>query len=65
MFVHQILEKVYQYLFKNPTLYLKNRIAHTTEDEILRIIFSLDDSNSTGPSSIPVRLLKIAAHYVS
>ena len=51
--------------FKNPTAYLKNRIiAHTTEDEILKIILSLDESKSTGPSSIPVRLLKIAASYI-
>ena len=55
--------------FKNPTSYLKNRIildyiiAHTTEDEILKIILSLDESKSTGPSSIPVRLLKIGAPY--
>ena len=49
--------------FKNPTSYLKNRItldfmiAHTTEDEILKMILALDESKSTGPSSIPVRLL--------
>ena len=55
---------------KNPTTYLKNRIpldfiiAHTTEDEILKIILSLDESKSTGPSSIPVRLLKTAAPYI-
>ena len=55
--------------FKNPTPYLKNRItldfiiAHTTEDEILKIILSLDESKSTGPSIIPVRLLRNAAPY--
>ena len=48
--------------FKNPTTYLKNRIpldfiiVHTTEDEILKFILSLE-SKSTCPSSIPVKLL--------
>ena len=56
--------------FKNPTTYLKNRIlldfiiAHTTENEILNIILSLDESNSTSPSSIPVRLFKTAAPFI-
>ena len=56
--------------FKKPATYLKNRIpldfiiAHTSDDEILKIILSLDESKSTGPSSIPVRLLKTAAPYI-
>ena len=49
--------------FKKPATYLKNRIpldfiiAHTSDDEILKIILSLDESKFTGPSSIPVRLM--------
>ena len=54
--------------FQNPTSYLKKNIdfiiAHTTEDELLKIILSLDESKYTGPSSIPVRLLMIAAPYI-
>ena len=30
----------------------------------MKIILSLDESKSTGPSSIPVRILKIAAPYI-
>ena len=53
--------------FVNPTSYLKNRIPSdflTSNDEILDIILSLDDKKSSGPSSIPIKLLKIAAPYV-
>ena len=56
--------------FKKPATYLKNRIpldfiiSHTSDDEILKIILSLDESKSTGPSSISVRLLKTAAPYI-
>ena len=51
---------------KCPTAYLKNRIntdfiiAHTSNDELMKIILLLDEKKSTGPSSIPVKLLKIA-----
>ena len=34
--------------------------AHTSNDELMNIILSLDEKKSTGPSSIPVKLLKIA-----
>ena len=53
--------------FKRPSSYLKNRInfdfviALTSEDEILKIIQSLDDSKSSGPSNIPIKLLTISA----
>ena len=56
--------------FKKPATHLKNRIpldfiiAHTSDDEILKIILSLDESKSNGPSSIPGRLLKTAAPYI-
>ena len=56
---------------KSPTSYLRNRIslgfiiAYASEDEILKIIISLDDSKSSDPSSIPIRLLKIAGPYIS
>ena len=57
--------------FKTPSSYLKNRInfdfviALTSEDEILKIIQSLDDSKSSGPSSIPIKLLKIPAQCLT
>ena len=51
---------------KCPTSYLKNRIntgfiiVHTLNEELMNIIPSLDGNKSSGPSSIPVKLLKIA-----
>ncbi len=54
---------------KCPSLYLKNRnqfemiIAHISEQEILDII-NLLANKSSGPASIPLRLLKIAADLV-
>ena len=53
----------------SPSMYLKNRnqldliIAHISEDEILDIINSLSNK-STGPASIPLRLLKIVADLI-
>ena len=53
----------------SPSSYLKNRnqfdmiIAHISEDEILDIINSLSNK-STGPASIPLRLLKIVADLI-
>ena len=47
-----------------PNLYLKNRIqvnfliAHISNDEVLTIIKTLDNK-STGPQSIPIKLLKL------
>ena len=55
---------------KNHTSYLKNRkqldfiISHTSEDEILKIIHRLNDNKSTGPSSTPIKLLKLSAPYI-
>ena len=51
---------------KCPTPYLKNRIntdfiiAHTSNEELMNIILLLDEKKSSGPSSMPVKLLKIA-----
>ena len=48
------------------TSYLKNIIntdfiiAHTSNEELMNIILTLDGNKSSGPSSIPVKLLKIA-----
>ena len=53
----------------SPTMYLKNRnqfdliVAHISEEEILDIINSLSNK-STGPASIPLRLLKIVADLI-
>ena len=49
-----------------PRSYLKNKIdanfiiAQTTNEELMNIILLLDENKSSGPSSIPVNLLKIA-----
>ena len=40
-------------------------IALTSEDEILKIIQFLDDSKCSGPSSIPIKLLKISAQCLT
>ena len=64
-------EKTIPKPFKSPTTYLKNRtsldfiIAYAPKDEILKIILSLDESKSPGPSNIPIKLLKIAAPYTT
>ena len=56
--------------FKNATSYLNNRIinnfeiSHIANDEIFKIIYSLDDNKSSGPSSIPIKLLKMAAPII-
>ena len=36
----------------------------TTNEEVQKIMFSLDDSKSSGPLSIPIKLLKIAAPVI-
>ena len=49
---------------RNPSLYLKNRVTNsflispTSTDEIENLIKDLDDSKSTGPCSIPTKILK-------
>ena len=55
---------------RSPTYYTRNRsqidfiIAHASEDEILKIILSLEENKAIGPSSIPIKLLHIAAPYI-
>ena len=39
-------------------------IAHTNEDEILKIVLSIDEHKAIGPSSIPIKLLHIAIPYI-
>ena len=54
-----------------PVHYLKDRvdtnfdILPTNNNEVIKIIAHLDDTKSTGPSSIPVNLLKIAAPIIT
>ena len=58
-------------ILRNPNVYLPLRIAysislyHSTLKEISEIISSLDDSKSSGPSSISIKLLKIANEHIS
>ena len=53
----------------SPAIFLKNRnqfnliIAHISEEEVLKIIESLPNK-STGPFSIPLRLLKVIADII-
>ena len=50
-----------------PSFYLKQRVERsfeilpTTNAEVMTLILQLDDSKSSGPSSIPTKILKIAA----
>ena len=56
---------------KSPLDYLKNRNTNSffvipiTHDEIEDIILSLKNGKSTGPFSIPVKLLKLVNPYIS
>ena len=40
-------------------------ISPTNPQEIIKIIENLDDSKSSGPSLIPIKLIKIASNYLS
>ena len=54
----------------SPLTYLTNRsntsfiIAPVSNEEVLTIIMHLDECKSSGPSSIPVKLLKIASPII-
>ena len=54
----------------NPLSYLTNRIdvdftaKPTTNEEVQKIIYSLNNSKSSGPLSIPIKLLKMAAPLI-
>ena len=56
---------------KTPLYYLKSRvpvtflISPTNPKEITDIIHSLDDTKSSGPCPIPIKLLKLAADKIS
>ena len=56
--------------FKPPMSYLRNRVninftvTPTTNAEVMTILLLLDDNKSTGISSIPTKLLKIAAPII-
>ena len=56
---------------RNPSLYLKNRVTNsflispTSTDEIENLIKDLDDSKSTGPCSIPTKILKSFSSIIS
>ena len=56
---------------KNPTSYLKSRVYHpflispTNPNEINNIINALDISKSSGPCSIPIKLIKLVSDNIS
>ena len=58
-------------ILRNPNVYLSPRIPHSlffypsTPEEISDIISSLDDSKSSGPSSIPIKIIKLANNHIS
>ena len=56
---------------RDHNIYLSPRNSHslllapTTSEEICEIISTLDDSKSTGPSSVPINLLKLIRNEIS
>ena len=56
---------------RDPNIYLSSRVSHslllvpTTSHELNEIISNLDDSKSSGPSSIPTKLLKLVRNEIS
>ena len=56
---------------RNPNIYLSSRIPHslilspTSPQEIINIINTIDESKSSGPSSIPTKLLKLVSNEIS
>ena len=56
---------------RDPSIYLSSRVPHslllapTTSHELNQIISNLDDSKSSGPSSIPTKLLKLVRNEIS
>ena len=59
-------------LLRNANVHLPPRIPHSllllypsTPNEINDIISSLDDSKSSGPSTISIKILKIANNHIS
>ena len=49
---------------KNPNL-ISLDINPTTPEEVTKIIGSFSESKSSGPNSIPVRILKLLQHDIS
>ena len=56
---------------RDPSIYFSSRVPHslllapTTSHELNEIISNLDDSKSSGPSSIPTKLLKLVRNEIS
>ena len=54
---------------RDPNIYLSSRVPHslllapTTSHELNEIISNLDDSKSSGPSSIPTKLVKLVRNF--
>ena len=61
------LEKKIPLTFISPTSYLKHRVSTNftltpaSNADIMTLILKLDDSKSSGPDNIPIKLLKISA----
>ena len=56
---------------RNPNIYLSSKIPHsfilspTSPQEICNIINAIDESKSSGPSSIPTKVLKLVNNVIS
>ncbi len=54
----------------SPKIFLKNRVesnfslSPTTNQEVMILLLQLDDHKATGPSNIPIKLIKIAAPVI-
>ena len=64
------LEKKIPLTFISPTSYLKHRVptnftlTPASNADIMTLILKLDDSKSSGPDNIPIKLLKISAPLI-
>ena len=63
-------DKSIPFAFKSPTSYLKHRvntnfvILPTSIAEVMTLILQLDDSKASGPTDIPIKILKVAAPII-
>ena len=63
-------DKSIPFAFKSPTSYLKHRvnsnfvILPTSIAEVMTLILQLDDSKPSGPTDIPIKILKVAAPII-
>ena len=60
-------DKSIPFAFKSPTSYLKHRVNSNfviLPTSIAEVILQLDDSKASGPTDIPIKILKVAAPII-